>query len=264
MFNYRIVLQFDGTDYFGWQIQKKGLPTIQGEITRAVELIAKKHTLVTGSSRTDAGVHAAGLVANFHLPFAIESLSLQRALNCLLPRDIRVINCQQVPLNFNARFHALSKTYQYRIFSGQVVSPFICRYVAHIPYPLDLKAIRRSLRYFKGEHDFSSFTSDEPEKKKIRCLDLIEMRVRGEEIIFTLQAKSFLRYMVRNIVGTLIDIGKKKILPEDLENIFAARDRRAAGQTAPAQGLTLLRVEYPPLETTVSTPPSFANESEEQ
>ncbi len=245
MFNYKIVLQYDGTDYYGWQMQSKEFRTIQAEVTRAVQLIAKRHTVVTGSSRTDAGVHAAGSVANFLLPFQIAPESLQRALNSLLPSDIRVMECSRVSLSFNARFHALSKTYQYRIYFGQVLSPFLCRYVTHLPYPLNLQAMRRSLKYFRGEKDFSSFTSDEPEKKKIRTIDSIDMKVRDKEITITIRAKSFLRYMVRNIVGTLIDVGRGKIKPADIEKIFAARDRRAAGQTAPPQGLTLLAVEYP-------------------
>lgn len=242
--NYRVVLHFDGTDYYGWQFQTPEYPTVQAEMIRVLKIIAKKQVLVTGSSRTDAGVHSRGLTANFHLPVAIAPDSLQRAMNSLLPRDIRVMECALMDRSFNARFGAVSKTYQYRIFTGAVQSPFDQRFVLHLPYPLDLKAMRRAARHFVGSKDFTSFSSDEPGKKKMREIDALTMRVRGQEITFTVRGKSFLRYMVRNMVGTLIDVGRGKIAPGDIPAIFAAKDRRKAGQTAPAKGLTLLRVEY--------------------
>ena len=242
--NYKIIVHFDGTAYSGWQYQAPPDRTIQGELVRALKVIAKKRVMVTGSSRTDAGVHSTGLTANFHLRVNIAAESLLRALNSLLPEDIRVANCEIVDKSFNARFGALSKTYVYRIFSGQVCSPFTYRYLAHIPYPLDLKKMRQAAPYFVGEKDFSSFTSDEPQKSRLRGVSACKMRVRGEEITFTISGKSFLRYMVRNIVGTIIDVGRGKIDVKDLPAIFEARDRRKAGQTAPARGLTLAKVEY--------------------
>ncbi|MCU0235471.1 MAG: tRNA pseudouridine(38-40) synthase TruA [Acidobacteria bacterium] len=246
--NYRVVVHFDGTEYYGWQFQTADYPTIQAELIRVLKIIAKKQVLVTGSSRTDAGVHSSGLTANFHLPVAIEPDSLKRALNSLLPRDIRIMECAVMDKSFNARFGAVSKTYVYRIFTGQVQSPFNQRFALHLPFPLDLKAMRRAARHFVGQKDYSSFTSDEPGKKRLREVDRFQMKVKGEEITFTVRGKSFLRYMVRNMVGTLIDVGRGKIAAGDIPAIFAAKDRRRAGQTAPAKGLTLVKVEYAPQE----------------
>jgi tRNA pseudouridine38-40 synthase len=242
--NYKIILHFDGTGYSGWQYQVPPHKTIQGELIRVLKIIAKKRVSVTGSSRTDAGVHSTGLTANFHLRIRIEAESLQKALNALLPGDIRAVGCEIVDKSFNARFHARSKTYIYKIFSGQVCSPFITRYVTHIPYPLNLRRMRQAVPYFIGEKDFSSFTSDEPQKNRMREVTAFTMRVRGEEITLSIAGKSFLRYMVRNIVGTLIDVGRGKIEVKDIPAIFAAKDRRMGGQTAPARGLTLAKVEY--------------------
>jgi len=244
--NYRIVLQFDGTAYSGWQYQTPQIRTVQAELNRSLEIIAKERVLVTGSSRTDAGVHSHGLTANFHLAIPIAPESLQRALNSLLPDDIRVIECERVPRTFNARFGAKTKTYVYRICRAQVISPFLVRFATHIPFPLNLAAMRRAIPHFLGRHDFSSFTSDEPNKNRMREIDRLEMKVRGDEITFPVVGKSFLRYMVRNIVGTLIDVGRGKIAPAEIPGIFEARDRRKAGQTAPAKGLTLHKVEYEP------------------
>jgi len=246
--NYRVVVHFDGTEYYGWQFQTAKYPTIQAEMIRVLKIIAKKQVLVTGSSRTDAGVHSSGLTANFHLPVAIKADSLKQALNSLLPRDIRIVECEQMDKSFNARFGAVSKTYVYRIFTGSVQSPFSQRFALHVPFPLDRKAMRRAARHFVGQKDFSSFTSDEPGKKRLREVDQCQMQVRNEEIIFTVRGKSFLRYMVRNMVGTLIDVGRGKIAASDIPAIFAAKDRRQAGQTAPAKGLTLVKVEYAPAQ----------------
>lgn len=244
--NYRVVVHFDGTEYYGWQFQTAEYPTIQAELIRILKIIAKKQVLVTGSSRTDAGVHSSGLTANFHLPVTIEPDSLKRALNSLLPRDIRIVECELMDKSFNARFGAVSKTYVYRIYTGQVQSPFSQRFALHVPFPLDLKAMRKAARHFVGTRDFTSFSSDEPGKKKVREVDVCKMQVKKDEITFTVRGKSFLRYMVRNMVGTLIDVGRGKIAADDIPAIFAAKDRRRAGQTAPAKGLTLVKVEYAP------------------
>lgn len=242
--NYKIIVAYDGTRFCGWQYQNPPLKTVQGELMRALKVIAKHRIVVTGSSRTDAGVHSKGLTANFHLRIRIGADSLQKALNTLLPEDIRVVDCEIVDRSFNARFGATSKTYVYRIFFGQVCPPFITRYVTHIPYPLNIPRMRRAVPYFIGEKNFSSFTSDEPEKNRIREVSDFSMRVRGEEIIFTIKGKSFLRYMVRNIVGTVIDVGRGKIKAGDIPAIFRLKDRRRGGQTAPPRGLCLDRVEY--------------------
>jgi len=242
--NYKILVHYDGTEYSGWQFQKQGIFTIQGELVRALKIIAKKRIVVTGCSRTDAGVHSTGLTANFYLQIRIEPESLKKAINSLLPKDIRIVVCEAADKSFNARYNVVSKTYVYRLFFGQVQSPFTCRYAAHIPFPLNLRKMRAATKHFIGQKNFSSFTSDEPQKKRIREITEFTMKTRGEEITFTIVGRSFLRYMVRNIIGTIIDVGRGKIEPEDIPEIFAAKDRRKAGRTAPANGLTLAKVDY--------------------
>ncbi len=242
--NYRVLVEYDGTQYCGWQYQDERTPTVQGKLIRALTIIAKDKVLVTGSSRTDSGVHAEGLVANFHLAVPIAAESLQKAVNAMLPEDIRIRRCEIADIAFNARYGAVSKTYRYRLFIGQTPSPFAIRYQAHLPYPLDIRKMRRCLPFFIGSHDFSSFTSDEPEKKRVREVTEFTLKKKGEELIFEIKGKSFLRYMVRNIVGTLIDVGRGKIAVQDIPDIFAAKDRRRAGQAAPARGLTLVEVAY--------------------
>ncbi len=242
--NYKIITQFDGTNYKGWQFQTENISTVQGELVKALIVIAKRRVLITGSSRTDAGVHSLGHTSNFQIPMNIEADSMRRALNSLLPTDIRISHCEQMDRKFNARFNASSKTYQYRIFFGEVHNPFDNRFATHIPYPINLNHMRRATKYFIGTKDFSSFTSDEPNKNRERTVTEFSMRVRGEEILFTVKGPSFLRYMVRNMVGTIIDIGRGKMDYRDLPGIFAAKDRRKAGVTAKAKGLTLFKVEY--------------------
>lgn len=242
--NYRVIIHYDGTNYSGWQFQAPPTRTIQGEMVRVLKIIGKDYVVVTGSSRTDAGVHSTGLCANFHLKIRIAPESLTKALNALLPEDIRIMDCQEADKSFNARFGAQQKIYVYKLFFGQTISPFDCRFMAHVPYPLNLRQMRKSIRHFVGVKDFSSFTSDEPEKNRIREISEFTMKVSGEVITFSIRGKSFLRYMVRNMVGSVIDVGRGKLQEKDLPEIFAAKDRRKAGQTAPARGLTLAKVFY--------------------
>jgi tRNA pseudouridine38-40 synthase len=242
--NYKVIIHFDGYNYSGWQYQTPPIDTIQFQIQKALKIIAKKKITVTGSSRTDAGVHSSGLTANFVLPIDIKSSSLQKAMNSLLPLDIRIACCEQVDPSFNARFQAKSKTYVYRICNGQYISPFVHRYVNHIPYPLDLNKMRKASKFFVGCQDFSSFTSDEPNKNRIREISSLTLQKKKDLIIFTIKGKSFLRYMVRNIVGTIIDVGRGKIELKAIPDIFAAKNRIKAGRTAKSHGLTLEKVEY--------------------
>lgn len=242
--NYKVIIHFDGTGFFGWQIQRENLKTIQGELIRVLSIIAKKKVTVTGSSRTDSGVHSTGMTANFYLKINIEADSLKRAMNSLLPESIRIVKCEIIDPSFNARFGAKMKTYTYRIFTGKILSPFKYRYYTHIPYPLDKRKMKKAVKYFVGEKNFSSFTSDEPQKKRVRTIKKASIKIKGDEIIFTIIGKSFLRYMVRNIIGTIIDVGRGNIDIKDIDKIFETKDRRAAGITAPARGLTLTKVEY--------------------
>ena len=242
--NYKIITQFDGTYYKGWQYQTEKIRTIQGELVKALIIIAKKRIVVTGSSRTDAGVHSMGHTSNFHLPVNIEPLSLRKALNSILPVDIRIVECERAEMNFNARYSALGKTYIYKIYFGEVHSPFDNRYATHITYPLNLNVMRKAAKLFVGTKDFSSFTSDDPKKNRLRTITDFSMKVRKEEIQFIIKGKSFLRYMVRNMIGTIIDVGRGQLSYNDVPYIFEAKDRRKAGATAKAKGLTLYEVEY--------------------
>lgn len=242
--NYKVIVHFDGSEYKGWQYQGHGIRTIQEELVNALKIISKQMVTITGSSRTDAGVHSTGLTANFYLGINIDAESLQRAFNSILPHDIRIKDCEQVDASFNARFGAKSKTYVYRIFNGKVTSPFDSRFYAHVSYPLNRKKMKKATKFFIGEKDFSSFTSDDPHKNRIRTISEFKMKTKGEEIIFTIKGKSFLRYMVRNMIGTITDVGIGKIDLKKIPEIFEAKDRRAAGSTANPEGLTLASVKY--------------------
>ncbi len=242
--NYKVIVHFDGTEYKGWQFQGHGIRTIQEELVNALKIISKQMVTVTGSSRTDAGVHSSGLTANFYLGQNIDAESLQRALNSLLPHDIRITNCELADPSFNSRFGAKSKTYIYRIFNGEVPSPFDSRFYTHISYQLNRRKMKKAAKLFIGEKDFSSFTSDDPHKNRIRTITEFKMKSKGDQITFTIKGKSFLRYMVRNMIGTIIEVGTGKIDLKKIPEIFEARDRRAAGSTAKPEGLTLAFVKY--------------------
>lgn len=246
--NYKIITQFDGTRYKGWQYQTEKIKTIQGELVRALIIIAKRKVLITGSSRTDAGVHSMGHTSNFHIPINIEPQSLKKAFNSILPIDIRIVECEKVDISFNARYNASSKTYLYNIYIGEVHSPFDNRFSTHITYPLNLNNMRKAVKFFIGTKDFSSFTSDEPKKNRLRTITDFSMNVKQNNIRFTIKGKSFLRYMVRNMIGTIIDVGRGQLSLNDIPGIFEAKDRRKAGITAKAKGLTLFEVKYEPVE----------------
>ena len=240
--NYKIVVAYDGTDFYGWQRQPKSR-TVQGEIEAALARIAGKRIAVTGAGRTDAGVHARGQVANFRADFRMDGLELERALNALLPAAIRVVSLRRAPDRFDARKSAKSKIYQYRILNAPIVSPFDFRYVLHWPGPLDADGMARAAGLFVREADFSAFSSNRllhPVRRIVRS----EVRRRGREIIYTIEANGFLRYMVRTIVGTLLEVGRGRMEPLQVEELFRLNERRLAGQTAPAKGLCLIKVRY--------------------
>jgi len=240
--NYKLLLAYDGTSYRGWQRQPDG-PTVQGALEDALFKLTGKKISILGAGRTDAGVHAAGQTANFRGALKFEDTDLFRALNAVLPDDIRVLSLGPAPESFHARKSALGKTYRYRIVHAPLVSPFDFRFALHIPYPLDVRAMRRAARLFAREADFSSFTCNH-EYNPVRRVTLSRLEKRGDELIYTVEADGFLRYMVRTIVGTLLEAGRRKIRPEAIEEIFAGRDRNLAGPTAPAKGLCLMRVKY--------------------
>ena len=242
MKNIRLLVAYDGTEYHGWQRQPDS-PTVQGALEDALFKLTGKKISVLGAGRTDAGVHAAGQTANFRGALKLGDADLFRALNAVLPDDIRVLSLAPAPEGFHARKSALGKTYRYRIVHAPLVSPFDFRFALHIPYPLDVRAMRRAAVLFEREADFSSFTSNR-EYNPVRRVTLSRLEKHGDELVYTVEAEGFLRYMVRTIVGTLLEVGRKKIRPEAVAEIFAGRDRKLAGPTAPAKGLCLMRVKY--------------------
>lgn len=242
MKNYRLVIGYDGTDFRGWQRQPDGR-TVQGVLEEAVFKITRKRTVVHGAGRTDAGVHALGQVAGFRGVFKLTDEVLFRALNAVLPADVRVFSLVEAPPGFHARRSARSKLYRYRIVHSPQASPLDRRYVLHWPYPLKLGAMREAARLFVRTADFSAFSSNR-DRSPVRTVTRSELRRSGDEIVYTVEGQGFLRYMVRTIVGTLLEVGRGRIRPADIEEIFGTGDRSLAGPTAPARGLTLVRVDY--------------------
>ncbi len=250
MRNLKLTLAYDGTDYYGWAIQPK-LPTIQGAVVEVLEKITQERVRLHGCGRTDAGVHALGQVAHFKTRSEIPAENLRRALNSLLPPAIRVTDVQEVPRDFHARWHAEAKTYRYRLLCADICPPFLWRYVYHYPYPLNTDAMRAALPCFIGEHDFTSFSSwaseRDEEKNKVRTILSLDLTTgdSDQEVILAIRGRAFLRHMVRKIVGTLLEVGKGRLQPQDIAAIFAARDRTRSGPTVPASGLCLVSVDYP-------------------
>src|SRR5579864_1992161 len=252
MRNLKLTLAYNGAGFHGWQIQP-GVPTIQGALTDAVRKITQEQIVLHGASRTDAGVHALGQVASFRTQSGLGAEEFQRALNALLPAEIRVVTVEELGPDFHARWQALEKTYHYRIFRGRVLSPFEYGRVLYYPYPLEEDAIVVAAKCFEGEHDFSSFAatsgSEEGDKDRspVRVIynsELIRLPEK-EEIIYAIRGRSFLRYMVRKIVGTLLDVGRGKLSASDISKLFELRDRSRSGPTVPPEGLYLVELKYP-------------------
>jgi tRNA pseudouridine38-40 synthase len=241
-FGYRLVLSYDGTDYCGWQRQPRKR-TIQGEIEAALARIFQKSVAVTGAGRTDAGVHALGQAASFKVDRDMPEAELFKALNALLPDDIRAVSLVRVPAGFNARRDAEGKIYQYRIWTSRAVSPFAVRYVLHWPYPLNVSRMRAAAALFAREGDFTGFSSNRV-LPPVRSVVRSELSKRGDEIIYTVEARGFLRYMVRTMVGTLLEVGRGRIPVTAIEEIFRDKKRTLASPTAPAKGLCLVKVIY--------------------
>jgi tRNA pseudouridine38-40 synthase len=243
----KLTLGYDGTDFHGWQAQP-GLPTIQGEVERVLGEIEGKPVAVAGSGRTDAGVHALEQVASFRLDNPIPLNNLRRAMNRLLPPAIRVFRAEDAPAEFHARFSAKAKLYEYRLWHGEVCPPLLCRYVYHHPYPLRLPAMLEAAPAFEGAHDFRSVAAADEDgalrENTVRTVFSSGLAVEGELIRYRIRGSGFLRHMVRNIVGTLLEVGKGNLSPADIPEILRSRDRSRAGPTAPARGLFLVSVEY--------------------
>jgi tRNA pseudouridine38-40 synthase len=252
MRNLKIVLAYDGAEFSGWQVQPDAA-TIQGTLASAIGRVTGEKVLPQGSGRTDAGVHALAQVATFTTESPIPAQNLVKALNDILPPSIRVLEAGEAPPEFHARKSARAKTYRYRIYRGPICAPFLARYVWHYPYPLDEAAMRQAAGFVIGEHDFTSFAAVDSERGREHETISNVRRIfastweRGreeEELVYTVRGSGFLHHMVRNLVGTFVLAGKNTLKPEDISDILAARNRSAAGATAPANGLYLVSVEY--------------------
>ena len=244
MRNLKLTLAYDGTEFHGWQIQPK-LPTVQGQLQETLRKLFNHDVLVTGSGRTDAGVHAHGQVASVETMRKIDPDAVLRGANALLPPAIRVLAVEEVSPEFHARRSARSKTYEYRIWRNPIVSPFHSRYVYAFRYPLDEKAIDRGTTCFLGSHDFTSFCATATEvEDRTRTIYQASWTRSEPEWVFRIRGNGFLQYMVRTIAGTLIEIGQGRLDAEQIPRIFEARDRRLAGPSLPAHGLHLISVEY--------------------
>jgi tRNA pseudouridine38-40 synthase len=240
--NFKLVLSYDGTDYFGWQRQPDKR-TIQGLVEDAVGRLAGKAVAVHGAGRTDAGVHALGQTATFKTVLKMDPAEIFKALNGILPRDVRVGSVEIVPAAFHARKSAVGKTYRYRIVTTPVVSPFDLRYVHHWTYPYNLAAMKKAAALFVREGDFNGFSSN-TDRSPVRRVTRSELVRKGGELIYTIEADGFLRYMVRTIVGTILEVGRGKLPLKAIEETFAQKTRSLGSPTAPARGLCLIAVKY--------------------
>jgi tRNA pseudouridine38-40 synthase len=239
---YKVIICYDGTDFHGWQKQP-GKKTIQGFLEKALLKISKKNIPVIGSGRTDAGVHALGQCAHFSIPIDLKENELSRALNSLFPPDIRILSLEKTSPEFHARRSAKSKIYQYRIFNSANISPFVIRYVHHWFGPLNIKDMKEAAILFVREADYNPFSSNRL-LHPVRRVTYSEIRKKGDEIIFTIEASGFLRYMVRTIVGTILEVGRGHLSHADIETIFEKGKRTRLAPTAPAKGLCLIKVIY--------------------
>ena len=244
MQKFKMTIQYDGTNYHGWQIQANGR-TVQGELTRVLSMLDHRHVTVYGAGRTDAGVHAEGQVASFFFEREFEACGLLAAINANLDRDIRVLNIQGAPPEFNARHSARQKTYRYRIWTADVVNPFIYRLVHHYRGQLDVEEMLRGASVLVGTHDFGAFTVANSEAEDhVRTVKRLDLTRDTNEISIVVAANGFLRYMVRTIVGTLIEVGRGKRTAASVQEALESRNRSNAGPSAPANGLTLVSVDY--------------------
>ena len=265
--HWKLILAYDGSSFHGWQIQnvQNGLPTIQGTLAQALAGLFGETILPQGSGRTDSGVHALGQVATFSLDAPIPAANLQRSLNRALPPSIRVLSAEAVPETFHARYSATAKTYEYRIFEARlqhsggaitdrICSPFLAPFVWDCHWPLNLVAMQGAADDFLGQHDFTSFAASDPDLSErndskfppspIREITRSTLTRESNLLIYRVSGSGFLHHMVRNIVGTLVEIGRSALPPNAIPEILAARDRSAAGPTAPASGLFLVSVDY--------------------
>ncbi len=244
--NIQITLEYEGTNYAGWQRQKNTHRTIQEIIESVLFKILREKVKLIAAGRTDAGVHAKAQTANFSAKNKIPLSKLQYSLNSLLPEDIKVTVIRQVPSDFHSRFSAVSKTYRYTILNRDYPSVFLRKYVYLCSYILNIKLMQEAAGYLIGEHDFTSFKNgnDAQEKSCVRKVESIKINKENDYIYMDFTANGFLRNMVRNIAGTLIEAGRGKLKPNKIKEILLSKNRKSAGPTAPACGLCLIKVKY--------------------
>jgi tRNA pseudouridine38-40 synthase len=281
MRNLKVILSYDGAEFSGWQVQPDAC-TVQGTLASAIGRITGEKVLPQGSGRTDAGVHALAQVMTFVTESSIPTANFVKTLNDILPPSVRVLEVEEAPADFHARHSAQAKTYRYRIYREAICPPFLARYVWHYPYPLAEEEMARSAILVTGEHDFTSFAAVDPERRRpdpsglglapasvlidsgqapnrsrtsrheagvravsnVRNIFSSSWERLGEELVYTVRGSGFLHHMVRNLVGTFVLVGKATLQVQDISRILAARNRSAAGATAPASGLYLVGVEY--------------------
>lgn len=245
MRNIRLLLQYEGSRYQGWQRQQSTDNTIQGKLEILLGRMCGETITLSGSGRTDAGVHALGQVANFHTECQMPVEEMLVYINRYLPEDIAVVEIAEVPLRFHSRLNAKGKHYEYRVINSAIPDVFRRRYALEMPESLDMEAMRRAAGFLLGEHDFKSFTSAKKGKKStVRRIDEIAIVKEGNVITFSFRGNGFLHHMIRILMGTLLEVGMGKRTPESMEEILAARDREQAGPLVPAKGLVLVEVYF--------------------
>ncbi len=278
---FKLTIAYDGSGFHGWQAQP-GVRTIQGTLSEVASQITQDKIFIQGASRTDAGVHALGQVAHFRAQTGLPAAELMRAFNALLPPQIRVLQAEECSPSFHSRWLAQAKTYRYRIYQGAVLPPFEFGRALHHPWPLDEVAMFQAARLLEGEHDFTAFSAssgseeDDRDRSGVRVVyssELLRAPIapaaragalghsgtadagEGEphELTYIIRGQSFLRYMVRKLVGTLLDVGRGKILVSQIPELFAARDRSLTGSTVPPDGLCLVSLEYPDPTSSIAT-----------
>jgi tRNA pseudouridine38-40 synthase len=250
MRNLKVTVSYDGAEFSGWQVQPD-VATVQGTLASAIGRITGEKVLPQGSGRTDAGVHALAQVMTFVTESLVPTGNFLRALNDILPASVRVLDVEEAPPEFHARHSAKAKTYRYRIYRESICPPFLARYVWHFPYRLAEEEMGRAAALVVGERDFTSFAAVDPERgcgeapaSNVREIFSSSWERLGDELVYTVRGSGFLHHMVRNLVGTFILVGKGTLRVEDVTRILGARNRSAAGATAPASGLYLVNVEY--------------------
>ena len=243
--NYKLIISYDGTRYYGWEHQPTTDMTIQGKIENVLSKMIDCDVELIGAGRTDAGVHAKAMVANVHLDTTMEAEEIRDYLNRYLPDDICIRDVKVASDRFHSRYNAVGKTYGYTCYTGPIKPVFDRKYVYYLEEVPDVSAIREAAKILTGEHDFRSFCSNPKMKKStVRKVDMINIEKKGPYITFTYHGTGFLQYMVRILTGTLLEVGYNKRTPESMVQLLEAKDRKLAGATAPPCGLTMIKVDY--------------------